>query len=134
MLGGVSFNLTPTSMANAAIGERPYQPWANTMTLVPSLFQELALPALPAYRLTPWGFLLTLQPIGGPQRKHQQSEEDMHPHRPCGFLGGWPRSHCCLVSLMQQFSIRLRSSTSKGCNGCATPALVRNTLLSAHSP
>src|SRR6266511_1954806 len=56
--------------------------------LVPSLFQELASPALPAHRLTPYGFLLTLQPIGGPQRKHQQSEEDMHPHRPRAFLGG----------------------------------------------
>jgi hypothetical protein len=74
--------------------------------------------------------LLTLQPIGGPQRKHQQSEEDMHPHRPRAFLGGWPRSHCCLAALMQQFSVRLRSSSSKGCNSCATPALVRNTVLS----
>lgn len=45
-------------------------------------------PALPADRIVPGGFLLTLEPIRRGQREHQQREDHMHPHRACGFLGG----------------------------------------------
>src|SRR5919108_3420184 len=59
--------------------------------LLPSPLQELAPPALPADRLTPPVLALTLQPICGGQREHQQREQDMHSHRALSFLGRMPQ-------------------------------------------
>src|SRR2546426_712854 len=54
--------------------------------LVPGLLQELAPPALPPDRFLAHGLLLTLEPIGGRQGKHDQGEDDVHPYRSLGFL------------------------------------------------
>src|SRR2546430_2421239 len=80
--------------------------------LLPRLLEELAPPALPAHRFPAQGLPLTLQPIRGRQREQQHGEHHMYPHRPFVFLGGWPSSHCCFAALIQQFSMRLRSSSS----------------------
>jgi hypothetical protein len=64
------------------------------------LFHELAPPALPADGFTAPVFSRTWPPIRGRQRHHAQGAHHMHPHRPLGFLGAWPRFHGGLASLM----------------------------------
>jgi hypothetical protein len=56
--------------------------------LLPRLLQELAAPVLPAHRLPTHSLALALQPIVGGQGKHQQGEQDTHPHRSLGYLQG----------------------------------------------
>src|SRR6266850_5857105 len=54
--------------------------------LVAGLLEELALPPLPAHRLSYHRRLLTAQPVGRRQGKHQEGEQDMDPYGSPRFL------------------------------------------------
>ena len=99
--------------------------------LIAGLLQELAPPALPAHGLPAGRLPLTRQPIRcGPRGNMSRITNTCTRTARSAFCGGWPKSHGGLASLLQQCSISLRtSSSSKGCKGCSTGALVRKTVI-----
>jgi hypothetical protein len=54
---------------------------------VPGLLQELAPPALPTDGISSRFHVLARQPIRRGEGEHQPGQQDVHAHRPRGFLG-----------------------------------------------
>ena len=73
--------------------------------LVPGLLQELAPPPLPTHRFSSQLCLLTLQPVGRRQGKHQEGEQDMDLYRSLRFLG-WMAQLLLLFRLLNTAVLR----------------------------